>query len=124
MVTMVPSLMGLPATSGHHDVVLLTPRHSGGVVGLTILPKQQPPFQVPLQAYASYAMGPPQVGFSFRVEPHTILYFYMCGVCSGVCFLLSGAMLDTIFTYGDSTIGVCTIATFWSLLMAGICATW
>ena len=75
----------------HHLEVLLAPRHSGGVVDLD--------------------MGPPQVGFSFRVEPPTILYFYMFGVCSSVCFLLSSAMLDAIFTYWGSTIGVCTIAT-------------
>ena len=49
---------------------------------------------MPLQAYANYAMGPPQVGFSFRIEPATVLYFYMFGVCSSVCFLLSGAILD------------------------------
>ena len=54
---------------------------------------------------------------------HSFVY-YMFRVCSGVCFLLSGAMLDVIFTPGDSTIGVCTIATPWSLPMAGICATW
>ena len=127
IVTMVPSLMGLPATSGQHEVVLpppLTPRHSGGAVGLATVLQQQPPSQMPLQAYANYAMGPPQVGFFFRVEPPTILYFYMFGVCSGVCFLLSGAMLDAIFTYGGSTIGVCTISILWNLLMAGICATW
>ena len=34
----------------------------------------------------------------------------MFGVCSGVCFLLSGAMLDAIFTPGGSSIGVCTPA--------------
>ena len=39
----------------------------------------------------------------------------MFGVCSGVCFLLLGAELDAIFTYGGSTIRVCTIATLWSL---------
>ena len=36
-VTMAPCLMGLPATSGQYDVVLLpplTPRHSGSVVSL------------------------------------------------------------------------------------------
>ena len=124
MVTMVPSLIGIPATSGQHDVVLpplLTSRHSGGFVGLATVPQQQPPSQMPLQAYA---MGPPQVCFSFRVEPSTILYFYMFGVCSGVCFLLSGAMVDVIFTCGDSKIKVCTIAALWSLPMAGICATW
>ena len=30
---------------------------------------------MPLQVYANYAMGPPQVGFSFRVESPTILFF-------------------------------------------------
>ena len=29
---------------------------------------------MPLQAYANYAMGSPQVGFFFRVEPPTVLY--------------------------------------------------
>ena len=48
----------------------------------------------------------------------------MFGVCSGVCFLLLGAELDDIFTYGGSTIRVCTIATLWNLHMAGICTTW
>ena len=51
MVTMAHSLIGLPATSGQHDVVLLpllTPRHSGGVVGLTIVPQEQPPSHMPL----------------------------------------------------------------------------
>ena len=50
--------------------------------------------------------------------------YYMFGVCSGVCFLLSGAMLDAISTLRGSTIGVCTIATSWSLSVEGICATW
>ena len=50
--------------------------------------------------------------------------YYMFGVHSGVCFLLSCAKLDAIFTYGGSTIRVCTIATPWSLPMAGICVTW
>ena len=125
-VTMAPSLMGLPVTSGQHDVVLpplLTLRHSGGVLGPATAPQQQPLSQVPLQSYADYAMGPLQVGFSFRVEPPTICIF-MFGVCSGVYFLLSGSMLDAILTYGGSTIGICTITTLWSLTMAGICATW
>ena len=89
MVTIAPSLIGLPATSGQHDEVLpppLTPRHSGVVVGLATVPQQQTPSQVPLQAYANYAMDPPQVGFFLRVELPTILYFYMFCVCSGVCF--------------------------------------
>ena len=53
---------------------------------------------MPLQGYANYAIGSPQVGFFFRVEPPTVLYMF--GVCSGVCFLLSGALPDTIFTPG------------------------
>ena len=117
----------LPATSGQYDVVLpppLSQRHSGGVIGLATVLQQQTLSQMPLQAYANYAMGPPQVGFSFRVEPSTISYIYMFGVCSGVCFLLSGAMLDAVFTFGSSTIRVCTIATLWSLPMVSICATW
>ena len=60
--TMVPSLMGLPATSSQHGVFLLpplTPRHSGGVVGLATVLQQQPPSQLPLHAYANYAMGCP-----------------------------------------------------------------
>ena len=41
-------------------------------------------------------------------------FAYTFGVCSGVCFLLSGALLDAILTSRGSTIGVCTIATPWS----------
>ena len=55
MVTMTPSLMGLPVASGQHDVILpplLTPRHSGGVACLATVQQQQPPSQMPLQAYA------------------------------------------------------------------------
>ena len=102
-VTMSHSMMGLPATSGQHDVVLpplLTLRNSGGLVGLATVPQQQLQSQMPLQAYAYYATGPPQVGFSFRVEPPTVFVLYMFGICYGTCFLLSGAMLDAIFTYG------------------------
>ena len=110
--------MGLPAMSGQHDVVLLpllTPRHSGVVVGLATVPQQQLPSQMPLQAYANYAMGPPQIG-SQSWASHCFIFLY---VCSCVCFLLSGVMLDAVFTYGDST-----IATLWSLPMLGICGTW
>ena len=55
-VTIAPSLMGLPATSGQHDVVLsplLTPRYSKGASSLTNVLQQQPPSQMPLQAYAN-----------------------------------------------------------------------
>ena len=51
MVTMAPSLKGLPVTSGQHDVVLpplLTPRHSRHFVGLATVPQEQPPSQMPL----------------------------------------------------------------------------
>ena len=76
-VTMAPCLMGLPATLGQHEVVQpppLMPRGSGGVVGHASMPQQQPPSLMPLLAYANYALGSPQVGFFFRVEPPTILY--------------------------------------------------
>ena len=123
-VTMAPSVMGLPVTSVQHDVVLpplLTLRNSKGVVSLATVPQQQPQSQMPVQAYANYAMGPPQVCFSFRVEPSTI--FICVGVCYGVCILVSGALLDAILSYGGSTIGICTIAARCSLPMASICAT-
>ena len=38
------------------------------------MPQQQPPSSMPFQAYTNYAMGSPQVGFFFRVEPSTVLY--------------------------------------------------
>ena len=91
---------------------------------LSSVPQQQTPSSMPPLAYATYAMGSPQVGFFFRVEPPIIYILYMFGDCSGVCFLLLGAELDAIFTYGGSTFGVCTLVTLWSLPMAGICATW
>ena len=75
-VTMAPSLMGLPATLGKHEVVLPPPlmhRGSGGVICLASVLQQQPPSSMPLLAYANYAMGSPQVGFFFKVEPPAIL---------------------------------------------------
>ena len=78
-VTMAPSLMGLSVTPAQHDVFMspsLTPRNSGGVVSLATLPQHQPQSQMPLQAHANYAMGRPQVGFSFRVEIPTSLFLY------------------------------------------------
>ena len=70
MVTIAPYLMGLPATSGQHDVVLpplLMPSHSGGV-GLAIVLQQQPPSQMPLQAFVNYAMGPPHISTCISVS--------------------------------------------------------
>ena len=78
---------------------------------------------MPLQAYAKYAVGPLQVCFSFRVESPTDLPIYV-GVCSSVYFLLSGSVVDAIFTYRGSTIGVCITTTLWSILMAGIFTSW
>ena len=49
---------------------------------------------------------------------------YYVGVHYGVCFLLSGAILDAIFTNGGSTIGVCTTVALWSIHMADIFASW
>ena len=48
-------------------------------------------------------MGPPQVGFSFRAEPPSILYFSMLGSVLVYAFCFSGAILDAVFTYGEST---------------------
>ena len=76
-VTVAPSLTGSPVSLDQHGVVPplpLMPRGSGGVLGLFSVPQQQTPSLMPLLAYANYAMGSPQVGFFFRVEPPTILY--------------------------------------------------
>ena len=51
-----------------------TARCPGGVLGHASVPQQTPPSLMPLQACANYAMGSPQIGFFFRVEPSTILY--------------------------------------------------
>ena len=95
---MTPSLMGLPAIAGQHDVVLpplLTPRHSGGVVGLDTVPQQQPPSQISLQDHANYAMVPLQVGFPFRVKPPTICIFIclVSVVVYAFCFQVSDLIL-------------------------------
>ena len=125
-VTMAPSLIGLPTMLGQHDVVLLpplTPRCSGGVLGLASMPQQQPPYLMPLQTYAIYAMGSPQIGFFFRVEPPTILYIILW--CLFWCLLSTFRCHAGCHIHlGGLTIGVCTIATPCSLPVAGICATW
>ena len=136
-VTMASSLMGLPATLGKHDVVLPPP--------LTLrCPATTTDTQVPWRCYwpcncataatpifdassvlCQLCMGSPQVGFFFRVEPPTILYIIcLVSVLVSAFFLLSGAMLDAIFTSEGSTMGVCTIATLWKLPLGGIYATW
>ena len=90
-VTVAPSLTGFPVSLDQHGVVppsALMPRCSRGVLGSVSLPQQQTPPSMPLLAYANYAMGSPQVGFFFRVEPSTILYL-ICLVSvlvSSFCF--------------------------------------
>ena len=76
-VTVAPSLTGFPVSLDQHGMVPpppLMPRGSGGVLGSVSVPQQQTPSSMPPLAYANYAMGSPQVGFFFRVEPPTILY--------------------------------------------------
>ena len=127
LVTISPSLMGLTTTSGQCEVVLPPPlmlRCPEGVIGLASMPQQQPPSLMPLLAYANYANGFSIGRFLFQNSASHQFVYYMFGIHSGVCFLLSGAMLDAVFPYGGSTISICTIATLWSLPMAGICATW
>ena len=123
-VTVAPSLTGFPVSHGMVPPPPLMLRGSGGVLGsISVWQQQTPSSMLPL-AYASYTMGSPQVGFFFRVEPPTILYLIYVWCLFWCLLLLLGAKLDAVFTYGGSTIRVCTLATLWSLPMAGICATW
>ena len=89
-VTIAPTIIGLPETSGQHDVALpplLMPGDTEGVVGLTIVPQQQLWSQIPPQAYVRYAMSPPQVSSSFRVEhPNNCLYMLMSDLLYAFCF--------------------------------------
>ena len=115
-------------TVGLHDVVLLpqlilgdTMRGSAGIP--TMSQQQQPKIWMPSQSYANYAMGPQQVCFSFRFEPLANSLLGV-GVCYGVYFLLSWSHVVLMFTNWGSTIGVCDIATHWSIPLAGICVSW
>ena len=109
-VTLAPSLMGLPATLGQHDMILPPTLMSspGGVIGLASVPQQQLPSSVPLQAYVNYAMGAPQVGFFFRVEPPTILYiiFWCLFWCLGGSLLLLSQLFPShsIYMVGHTTL--------------------
>ena len=88
-VTMASSMMGLPAASGQHNVVLpppLTQRKFGGFVGLATVLQQQSQSQMPVQAYANYAVGPLPVDFSFRVELSTIFYMFISVLVYDFCF--------------------------------------
>ena len=73
-VMVAPSLTGFPVSHGMVPPPPLMPRGSGGVLGSVSVPQQHPPSSMPPLAYANYAMGSPQVGFFFRVEPPTIFY--------------------------------------------------
>ena len=119
--------MGLLATLGQHDVVLPPPftlRCPGGVIGLAAVPQQQPPSSMPLHAYANYAMGSPQVGFFFRVESPIILYIICLVPVLVSAFYFQVPHWMPYSPLGDQSLGFCTIATLWSLPLAGICATW
>ena len=94
----------MPNTNNMFITPPLMPGDTGGVVGLATVLQQQPQSQMPSKAYIHYAKGPLQVSFSFKVEHPTNLLIY--------AFLLSGAMLDAIFTNGGTSIWVCTTAAF------------
>ena len=126
-VTVAPSLTGLPATLGQHEVVLpspMMPRGSGGIIGSASVPQQATSIFDASSGLCQLCYGFSTGRFLFQSWASHHVVHYMFGFHSGVCFLLSGAKLDAIFTYGCSTIRVFTIATLWGLPMAGICATW
>ena len=92
MIMLAPTSLG-QATLGQHDVVLLSQvilRDTvTGSAALTIVQhQQQPQSQMPSQAYAIYAMGPPQVSFSFRVESPTdsLCHVSWSVIVFAVCF--------------------------------------
>ena len=123
-VSVAPSLTGFPVSHGVVPPQPLMPRSSGGGLGSISVSQQQIPSSMPPLAYANYAMGSPQVGFFFRVEPPTVLYLIYVWCLFWCLLFILGAELDIVFTYGGSTIRVCILATLWSVPMVGICATW
>ena len=116
-----------PSSSLGHSVVLpppLIPRDTmrGAARVATVPQQQQLHSKMPSQAYASYGIGPPQMGFLFqRCVFH---WFNYAKVCYGVCFLFLGSHVVAPFTNGGSTIGVCNTETLQSIPMAGICVSW
>ena len=125
-VTMAPFMMGLPAILGQQDVVLLpslTPRCPGGVIGLATVPQLQPPSLMPLQAYANYAMGSPQVGFFFIVKPPTILYIICLVPLLVIIFYFQVPCWMPYSPLGHNHWGLCHCNPL-SLPMAGKCVTW
>ena len=77
-VTVAPSLTGFTVSHGMVPPPLLILRGSEGVLGSVSVPQQQTPSSMLPLAYANYAMGSPQVGFFFRVEPPTTIVSYIC----------------------------------------------
>ena len=100
-VTMAPSSVGLPTTLGQCDVVLLPPltlRGSGGVFWPCLCATAATSIFNVSSGLCQLCQGVSTGRFLFKID-------YMFGVCSGICFLLSGAMLDAISTLGSSTFG-------------------
>ena len=123
-VTVAPSLRGFPVSHGMVPPPPLMPRGSGGVLGSISVLQQQPPSSMLPLAYANFAMGSPQVGFFFRVEPPTIVYLIYVWCLFWHLLFTFRCQIGCCIHLGGSTVGVCTFATLWSLPMAGICATW
>ena len=106
-VAMVPTLMPLSVILCQHNVVLTpvlmlrdtkevlfsSPLCCSSILSPRCLLRQMP---IMLWVLCRYS-------FSFRVEPPTCLNMYV-GFCNGAYLLLSGAMLDAMFTHGSSTI--------------------
>ena len=68
-VTMAPTSLGQTAALYQHDVLpspLILRDTIRGLVGLATVLQQHPQSQMPSQAYANYAMGPPKVSFLFQ----------------------------------------------------------
>ena len=96
-VTVAPSMTWFPVSLDQHGVVQPPPLMLRGSVSV---PQQQTPSSMPLLANVNYPMASPQVGFFFRVEPPTILYIICLVSILVSAFLLLGAELDAVFTYG------------------------
>ena len=112
-ITMTVTLVSISVeqtTLVQHDVVLLPQmilrETVGSSAGLTTMPwKQQPQSQMSCQDYANYSMVPPQLSFSFRVEPSTD---FLCHVLVSVVvftFFVQFPIQATIFTNRGTTIG-------------------
>ena len=79
-VTVAPSQSGFLVSLEQHGVIPPPPlmlRGCIGVIGSVSVPQQQTPSSMPLLAYANYAMGSPQVGFFFRVDPPPFCILYV-----------------------------------------------